>query len=1323
MSVYVGIGASAGGLEALTQIVQNLPQKSGFVFIIAQHTNPNKPSALIKLLSEQSTLPVSEANQQCDFQPDHIYVIAPSYNLVYKDNHLALQKTKPASHHPTPNIDLMFEALALYKRDKAVAVVLTGMGRDGSKGIVSIKEHNGITIAQLPSTAKHPSMPQAAINTNMVDYQLSLKEIATHLRSIVSMQSTWQSGSNSPALREIANMLHSYKHLDIFKYKAQMIDRRINKRILMLNLKNLNEYALFLQHNPAEIELLYQEILIHVTSFFRDKEAFMRLKEQLEGYLQNKPDGYNLRIWSAGCSSGEEAYTLAILIDIISKELGKKIKPNIFATDIDDRALNKARRATYSQDEIKGVADSILKSYFTVDGGGYRIQDFIKEHITFAHHDILSDPPFIDQDLISLRNVLIYIQPDVQKEIFSLCYNALKDEGLLFLGLWEATLIDVKYFKSLDMDAKIYQKQILQNSPQIPMHYFDKQKKLKKEISLAQTNKDKLADIEKIVSDEMFDFFKPDFIIIDEDYSIIYKRGDMPFLKISDGFISLNILSNIHKELRYDLQNILQHASKEKTTQKTGFIEIKLDNGKRMLVRIIAFVFHPKGRNLNFLLYFEQIDINEIEFFMDESVKKDNTLICTNLHLKLQKAKEGYKALQQQSLLYKENMQLLNEELQSSNEELQSQAEELETSNEELKSSNEELQNLNTKLSAALQQNRQLQNDLALLLNSTQDAIIGLDINGNHTFVNDAAVSLLGFTKNELLGKNGHAMWHHTKADGSPYPLSECTVHQALKNGTTFIGKDLYWRKDGTPVPVSVIQTPIKQNGKTIGAVLAFHDISQQQILQRQLYEQENIYKITFDRIDIGIAHIGLDGVLIDSNPYLSRLLGYSQQELRHLSTADVTVAEDLDKEMEMIQQLLNKERKEYRIQKRFTTKSKKIIWMEVSGVIVYDDNGKPLYILKTYRDITKNKLLSLRLESNKKMLEDIINSVPIVIIIYNEEGKIIMINKEFENFCGCSSKEIATIEDLVSSAQLTQEQKKHMFDFYYSVFKNSDTASAQRTIPTKHGVIKTVISSITKLSVTDENGKQIAVLTNVDITDRLKNEEIMVSQSRQAAMGDMLSMIAHQWRQPLGVIAMSANNIHAMLDLGEKIEPKALKDFIKTIENQTQYLSKTVDDFREFFKPDTQKETVLLDTIFQKLNTLVDKALENNNITLTLPKQSGIKIKTYQNQLIQVLLNIVNNAKDAIKERNPSKRNITITLKTTKDKVNINICDSGGGIDNEVISKLTQPYVTTKGKNGTGLGLYMSEIIVTRHLGGTINWRNENDGACFEIELERESK
>jgi len=1322
-NVYVGIATSAGGLEALTEIVQDLPQKAGYVYIIAQHTNPDKPSALAELLSEKSKLPILKANKQCDFKPNHIYVIPPSYNLVYKDHALTLKKVKTVSHHPIPNADLLFKALSLYKRDKAVAVILTGMGHDGSKGILSIKEHGGTVIAQLPSTARYPSMPQSAVNTNVVDYQLGLKDIAPHLRSIISMQSHWQSDAYSAPLRDIANLLHRYKHLDIFKYKSEMINRRINKRILMLNLKNIDEYALYIKNNSAEIDLLYQEILIHVTSFFRDKDAFLKLQEELERYLKDKPENYNLRIWSIGCSSGEEAYTLAIIIDMIKQQTGKNVKPQIFATDIDDRALDKARTALYSQDEINGIPDSILSKYFTKINNNYKIKDLIKEQIIFTHHDILSDPPFIDQDLISLRNVLIYIQPNAQKEIFALCYNALKADGMLFLGLWEATLVEVKYFKLIDMDTKIYQKKILQNPPKLSVHYFNKHKKLNKEISTVKINSDKLTNIKKIVSKQMFDFFQPDFIVIDEDYSIIYKKGDLPFIKMSDGFISLNILDNIHKDLRYDLQNILQHTSNEKTSQQTGFIEIKLDTKKTVLVRIIAFILDSKDRALNFLLYFQQIDVNEIEFFIDDSMKNDNTLICTNLNLKLKKAKEEYDALQQQSVLYKENMQLLNEELQSSNEELQSQAEELETSNEELKSSNKELQNLNTKLASMLEQNKKLKEDLSLILNSTQDAIIGLDINANQTFVNDAAVSLLGFTRGELIGKNAHAMWHHTKADGSVYPFKECTQHRDLKKGITHIGKDLYWRKDGTSMRVSVIQTPIKQNEKIVGAVLSFHDITEKEILQKQLHAQEEIYKITVNRADIGIAHIGLDGVLIDSNPYLTALLGYSQQELRHLSTADVTVAEDLDKEMKMVQQLLSKERQEYRIQKRFITKSKKTIWAEVSGTVVYDDQDKPLYLLKTIRDITEIKLLFLRLQGSQKMLKDIVDSIPVLIVVYNEDGKILLINKEFEKISGLNANNTKTLLDFQSALIQTKEEKEQTLEFYYSAFKNKKTTLTQRTITPKHGAKTTILSYLTGLSVKDKEGKRLAILTNIDITQKVKNEEIMISQSRQAAMGDMLSMIAHQWRQPLGVIAMSANNIHAMLDLQESIEPKVLRDFIATIDDQTKYLSKTVDDFREFFKPDKHKEMILLDTVFQKLNTLVGKALQNNNISLTLPKKSDIKIKTYQNQLIQVLLNIVNNAKDAIKEQNSTKRDITIALKTSKDKININICDSGGGIDKEVISKLTQPYVTTKGKNGTGLGLYMSEIIVTRHLGGTISWKNENSGACFNIELDRMSE
>ncbi len=1449
--IYVGIGASAGGLHALEILIQYLPKNVGYTYIIAQHLDPKKQSDLSHILAQNSPLPVSNVDKNCNFLPNHIYVIPSSYNLVYTSSRLMLKKISSNSHKPVPSVNELFNALAFYKRENAVAIVLTGLGYDGSDGAIKIKELGGITIAQSPSEAEHPSMPKNAIDTGAISYILRLKEIAEHLFSIITMQHNIKGKSSPSALKKISHLLYEKENIDIYKYKIDMIMRRITKRITMLHFNNIDYYLNYIMEHKEEIFLLYKEILIHVTSFFRDKEMFIALKNNLHDYLRNKPNNYNVRIWSIGCSSGEEPYSLAILIDLIALELNKTFKVHIFATDIDDIALKRARDGIYSQEDVINIDKLWLKNYFIKKQEFYKIKPFIREQVIFTHHNILSDPPFIDQDMISCRNLLIYFNINTQREIFSLCYSSLKRDGRLFLGLSEAIAINMKHFIEVDSKAKIYKKQLSLNPPKISTRYFTKKIEQNKEMKFTKAKKDNLKNIEKIVSHEIFNFFAPNFIIIDQNYFIVYKKGNLPFIKMPDGLVSLNILDNMHKDIRYDLEKLLVKVFSSKTVSETKFIEIKLNESVTILVKIIAFLFYTKDNDISVILYFQQINFQDIEFFVKDSILRDSSLLDKSLLVQLQRAKDEYQTLSERSILHKENMQLLNEELQSSNEELQSSTEEMETSNEELKTSNEQLQNLNDKLAISLSQISQLQNKLSLILNSTRDGILGIDMKGNATFINTAATKLLGFTQKELLGKNAHKLWHHTKADGTPYLPKECVQYIALKQGVPHIGEDLYWRRDGSSFEVSVIQTPIIENDKTIGAVIAFHDITEQnrltklanrehqlatlvmnidksismtldlngnidmisvqgakllkakqsqligknffdnflshdvaqkvikvfkdvisgvapvvshyknalidtkkqehiiawtnsilrdtnnnikglitsgvditqeEFLSKQLYMQEHIYKMTFEQINIGIVHIGLDTVLIDSNPYVSILLGYTQSELKQLSTADVTFTDDFDKEIDLISQLIDNKRQEYRIEKRFVTKSGKIIWAEVTGILIKDKNDKPLYILKTLQDISEKKILMLQLQAEQLMLKDIIEFMPIPVMIYNEDGKIILVNQEFSNLTEYDVKSFSTVKELASHFCPSKEREKRSLEFYLSAFKTYKLQSHERTTTTKSGKQKNVISSAIQLRNHYENNKKLAIFTVLDITDMRNNEEIMISQSRQAAMGDMLSMIAHQWRQPLGVIAMSANNIHAMLDLQQNIKPKTLQSFISIIDEQTQYLSHTVDDFRDFFKPDKEKEEVTITTILNKLNSLVAKALETHNILLKLPKDGNIKIKTYQNQLIQVLLNIVNNAKDAIKDNNLNNKLIKITIKEHQGTIILSICDNGGGIDKSVMDNLAQPYVTTKGKNGTGLGLYMSKIIVTKHLDGELNWYNVEDGACFDIILNKEN-
>jgi len=1428
---YVGIGASAGGLKAFEELVSLLPKKSDYIYIIAQHLDPHKKSALVAILSRCTSLKVHEIQQTTSFLANNIYIIPAGYDLIYKNNHLILHKTETTTHKPTPSIDTLFEALALYKGEKSIGILLTGSGHDGTDGIQKIKEHNGVTIAQEPKEAYCKSMPQSAIDAKCVDYIFTIKEIAQGLLRTIYPKS-------SPPLKIIEQLLQKQKHFDTKKYKRETILRRINKRILLVHVKTIEEYLEYIRSNEDELHLLYQNILIGVTRFFRDKEAFRALELEVYNYLKDKPKNYELKIWSIACSTGEEAYSIAILIDQVSKRLGRSFSIKIFASDIDEKALLKARNAIYTEEIITDIEPDILSNYFVQVDNGYKVSEEIRKNIIFTKHNILSDPPFINQDIISCRNLLIYIKPEAQQELFTLLHYILKDNGVLFLGSSESTLISVKYFNTLNSEYKIYKKEKLKSPPKISSHYFSKHLEEKSDIFTQERSSKNDINIEENISKIIFDFFLPNCIVIDKEFSIVYKKGELPFMQMPDGFVTLNILDHLHEELRYSARRTINQAFSTEIVQTTKFIEVNLGETK-IFVRIIANPYTTSHETSMLLLYFQELHADDLQFDISDLDLPDEAFVIDSLTSQLKQAQTDNNLLSSKLNAYKEKMQLLNEELQSSNEELQSSNEELETSNEELQSSNEELH-------ISIVNEQKLQDKFSSILNASQNGIIGLDIYGYHTFVNDATVKILGFSKDELIANNAHKLWHHTRVDGTHFPFEECKLHNSYLHKRSIRTEDIFWKKDGTFIEVEVLQNPLYEDGEVIGAVLSFHDITeknrlkkelkhehqlanlyvntigtlvmtldtngnivminkeganllkttqkeligknwfdnfilpeqrdeiknvfssiiseeqmltshyknyvvdaegnkyllawtnhytkdldgnitgiissavditQEEILSKKLFEQEHLYKLTFEQANIGIAHTSLDGQWIDVNGYLTELLGYTKEEFLQISVADITYLEDRDIDKQMISQILEKKNSYYHTEKRYIHKNGSTVWVALSVVLLRDDLGNALYFLKIIRDISQLKLLMYQLEEKNEQFERIIEFTPIPIMLYSEDGDILLTNKIFNKNIGYTKSELPTIDILIETLFKNENSKnlKKIKQYYTNPLLSKDT---EQVITTKSGEKRVGILNAVLLNKSEIDVKKMYLVAIVDITDLQKKDELMIAQSRQAAMGDMLAMIAHQWRQPLSVISMLANNVKVKVDLEEEITKEDIDHLVASLNKQTQYLSQTIDDFRDFFKPDKVKELVKINTVVTKVTSLMLKTLQNNNIELILPKNNEIKVSIFMNQLIQVIINLINNAKDAIKSKNINSGRIELSIKQEKKKITLSICDNGGGIDASVKEKIGQPYVSTKSKNGTGLGLYMSIMIVTNYLDGKIKWDSNEEGSCFHIIL-----
>ena len=1434
----MAIGSSAGGFEALSQLVTDIYPNTGFYYFLAQHHSRNEKTILAELLSRIGRIQVLTVTPQTLFEPNIIYVIPAELCIVVTEHsELKILKVEKDINAPLPSINFLMDELCKIKDAKIIGIILSGSGNDGTKGMGKIKESGGITIAQSLQDALFESMPKHAIDEKTVDYVLPVKDIPDKLQRLAESFKNGTYTTQELPFDSIRKILYKEKQLDLFKYKDETINRRIEKRMKVLNINTLKEYECYIKEHHQEITLLNNEVLVGVTEFFRGKEAFDSLRFILLNKLRSLKENSEFRAWSVACASGEEAYSLAILINEICEELKISLHVKIFATDIDETALQKARVGIYTKLSLSELGDKLLKKYFVKVKDGYQISKQLRDQIVFAYHNFLQDPPFINMDLITCRNILIYIVRSVQSELFSLFHFALNKDGLLFLGASESLQNSVKLFSVLDNRHRIYIKDE-ENEAKYPRFRTELSRyntkiaiRPKGEVPM-QTINPQL--IESHLKEELFNYFKNACLIVDRDYNIIYKKGEIPYLQFFDGIISLNLFDNLNKNLHYNIRLLLKHVMISNKLENSKFIQMENEE----FVSIAAQPFYLENYKPMILINFNKINLDSLQLNGKETKKFSDNTVISALSSQLLEARQEITDISNELILSKQGMDVINEELQDSNEKLQSTVEELETSNEELQSSNEELL-------ASLSSNKELQTKLSLLLDSSLDGMLGLDMESRHIFANVKAAELLGYSQEYLIGKESHQMWHHTKPDGSPYPEKECPIARVLQYGEEERGEDLFWRSDGTSFPVEFVRSPIKQDNKIIGAVVIFHDITKRKERERQTkHEQElintylnvagmivlildtdakivaineagckileaakeyliglnwfenfiekkdivdmqrsfnsfleddavqvmhsinkvidinknehliawnsatykdedghtigiiatgnditkeeylaaELYKTnlkyiqTFQAAQIGIAHVGLEGSWLDVNEYFCQIIGYSKEELLNFKFQDITYKDDQNIDSLYIQQLLEDKSDNFHIEKRYICKNNRIIWVNLSVVIIRDNLKNPLYFICIIQDISQIKMLTLELESRKDELENVIRFAPNPIILYSEEGTILMMNNAWQEITGYSMKDIPNMK-IWKEKTCKTKTACDTIDIEKLFENNSPLNIGEVKVITKDHKELTWIFSVSPLQ-NRYNSMRVIVASAMDVTQMQKNEELMLAQSRQAAMGDMIGMIAHQWRQPLSIIGMVANNLKASLALNQTLSVQEIEKLTTVLDEQTQYLSHTIDDFRTFFKPEKAKETLALCKIYEKLKNMLQKTLENNNISVQFTHDCEIEIETYPNELIQVLLNLINNAKDAIKERQIKKGNIIIDTQSDTKNIIITVKDNAGGIDSSVIANLGEPYVTTKNQNGTGLGIYMSLMIISKHFHGNLTWKNCDEGSCFTITL-----
>lgn len=729
--IVVGIGASAGGLEALRVLVAGLPLKSNIAYIIAQHMSPHHRSMMVELLARETRLPVFEVKNKMRIQADTIYVAAPNSDVLVKGGKLQIRKPL-ADLGAKPSIDYLFTSMAEDLGERAIGVILSGTGSDGSHGILAINSAGGISIAQDPKTAKYDSMPIGAIKAG-AELILPPEEIASQLVNIIARPRIEMPDMDKPdkeesPLENLVKHIYQKTKMDFSNYKEATIKRQIERRMAILQIKDLNRYVKIAKSTDTELKALANNFLICVTSFFRDSEPFDLFREHLRLILRNKKEGDHIRVWVPGCATGEEAYSIAI---IIAEELSDKIeqyKIQIFATDANPETTKIGRRGIYPETSVESVLPEVLAKYFIQKDRFFQVDRRIRDMVVFATQDLVQDPPFVRVDAISCRNLLIYFKPGLQDKVFRIFHYALNPDGLLLLGKSESIVQSKGFFLEIDRKQKLFRKNNVSSS--LPDSRFAGAPVLlaSRSESKVSVKKENILSPAESSKNTLFNIYTPPSVVITGNGDIMEIFGDIgPFTHINEGKPDFSFFAMVHSPLRTELRAIVQKVIKSGETTYTHPVTFKVDGEKKAYRTVVRPLEYSSSTSDVVVISFEAMVSQLPKSVPLESIDEVAEARIAELGHELTITRESLQTVIEELETSNEELQSLNEEAQAANEELQASNEELETTNEELQATNEELTTVNDELTTKSTQLSEALSDMEAIQNSSERAILVVD--------------------------------------------------------------------------------------------------------------------------------------------------------------------------------------------------------------------------------------------------------------------------------------------------------------------------------------------------------------------------------------------------------------------------------------------------------------------------------------------------------------------------------------------------------------------------------------------------------------------
>jgi two-component system, chemotaxis family, CheB/CheR fusion protein len=872
----VGMGASAGGLEAFEKFLGHTPPDSGMAYVMVPHLDARHPSAMTELLQRYTKMKVVEITDGMTAEPNRVHVIPPDGTLTIKDG--TLRVASPRGQGNT--IDTFFRSLAAEQEDRAVGVILSGSGSDGALGIKAIKEHGGLTLAQTSLSSRFDSMPHSAVATGLVDFVLPVEEMPAKLVEYAQHLTTASNKRSAEALREgggkhlhkIYTLLRSKTGHDFSRYKDSTFIRRVQRRMQVVQLTSAADYVDLLRKDAREIELLFRDLLIGVTHFFRDRAAFEALgSEVIPKLIANKKQDDQIRVWVAGCASGEEAYSLAILLCEQLARVDAPPKVQLFATDIDDQALDVARAGRYAEASVRDISPARLERFFVKDGNSYRVAKEVREMCVFSVHNLIKDAPFSRLDLVSCRNLLIYLDATLHERVIPLFHFALRNGGYLFLGSSENVTQHSKLFTRIDGRHRIFKaRAVAADRPAIEFpltaatyrgHHMPEQGTTPVTVE-ESVNRRAMRLVES---------YAPAYVVVDEHQDVLRFSGRTgKYIQPSAGAASLNLFNLLETGLRSEVRAALHKAmtSGRKVVQENVFVAV--ESGQQALNIIVEPVPATDGGGHFFVVLFQ--DVGPVKT-RDAAEPRPGTDAQKNeaiahLEAELLATRERLQTTVEELETANEEMKASNEEFQSVNEELQSSNEELETSKEELQSVNEELETVNAELNSKIEGLERAMSDRKNLLESTQIATVFLDNTLRIKSFTPAIIDIFHLIESDV----GRPVTDIVTR--LAYDAMERDVRKVLRTLSRI--EQEVTLADGSATYVMRI-LPYRSIENVIGGVvITFLDITERKRNEENLARLASIVATSHEAI-IGMT---LDGTITTWNAGARRIYGYAAEEV-----------------------------------------------------------------------------------------------------------------------------------------------------------------------------------------------------------------------------------------------------------------------------------------------------------------------------------------------------------------------------------------------------------------------------------------------------------